>query len=77
MLVKDAAMLVGTSPELEFSLYTLSSYICSYQKQNKDCIIPIKTKKFSIISKNLEYMESDLIVLGYPKLFKNNWYKKY
>ncbi|XP_029174931.1 poly(U)-specific endoribonuclease homolog [Nylanderia fulva] len=55
---------VGTSPELEMSLYT----VCFYARPDGNCPLSLGGTKFNIITHKFRYRGKDLIGTAYPEI---------
>ncbi|XP_076752303.1 uncharacterized protein LOC143424236 [Xylocopa sonorina] len=55
---------VGTSPELEFALYTM----CFFTRPNNLCPISLGGSEFMIIVSRINYFGKDILVSGYPDI---------
>ncbi|KAK2580620.1 hypothetical protein KPH14_007732 [Odynerus spinipes] len=58
----NTTIFVGTTPELEMSLYT----ICFYARPNNLCPVSLGNTKFNIYTHSFRYFGKDLIDLGLP-----------
>ncbi|XP_050449513.1 endoribonuclease CG2145-like [Cataglyphis hispanica] len=57
-------MFIGTSPELEMSLYT----VCFYARPDRSCPVSLGGTKFNIITHKFRYRGKDLIGTAYPEI---------
>lgn len=55
---------VGTSPELEMSLYTM----CFYIRPNLPCPIKLGGTEFIIIANAINYFGKDILISAYPEI---------
>ncbi|CAL7943093.1 unnamed protein product [Xylocopa violacea] len=55
---------VGTTPELEFALYTM----CFFTRPNNLCPISLGGSEFMIIVSRINYFGKDILVSGYPDI---------
>ncbi|XP_076639834.1 uncharacterized protein LOC143351791 isoform X2 [Colletes latitarsis] len=55
---------VGTSPELEFALYTM----CFFTRPNNVCPISLGGTEFMIIVSRVNYFGKDILISGYPDI---------
>lgn len=58
-------LFVGTSPELEMSLYTM----CFYISPNYPCPIKLAGNEFIISTSRVIYFDKDILVSAYPELW--------
>ncbi|KAM0736971.1 Endoribonuclease [Formica fusca] len=57
-------MFIGTSPELEMSLYT----VCFYARPDESCPVSLGGTKFNIITRKFRYRGKDLVGTAYPEI---------
>ncbi|XP_043255452.1 poly(U)-specific endoribonuclease homolog [Colletes gigas] len=55
---------VGTSPELEFALYTM----CFFTRPNNVCPVSLGGTEFMIIVSRVNYFGKDILISGYPDI---------
>ncbi|XP_031835810.1 uncharacterized protein LOC116428372 [Nomia melanderi] len=59
-----STVFVGTSPELEFALYTM----CFFTRPNNPCPIALGGVEFTIYVSRINYFGKDILVSGYPDI---------
>ncbi|XP_017892094.1 poly(U)-specific endoribonuclease homolog [Ceratina calcarata] len=59
-----STLFVGTSPELEFALYTM----CFFTRPNNLCPVSLAGHEFSIIVSRINYFGKDILISGYPDI---------
>ncbi|XP_017767503.1 PREDICTED: poly(U)-specific endoribonuclease homolog isoform X2 [Eufriesea mexicana] len=57
-------LFVGTSPELEFALYTM----CFFVRPNNLCPVSLGGTEFSIFVSGINYFGKDILISGYPDI---------
>lgn len=57
-------LFVGTSPELEFALYTM----CFFTRPNNVCPVSLGGSEFMIIVSRVNYFGKDILISGYPDI---------
>ncbi|XP_078039370.1 uncharacterized protein LOC144471323 [Augochlora pura] len=57
-------LFVGTSPELEMSLYT----VCFYARPDANCPVSLGGTKFNIVTHKFKYRGNDLVGTAYPEI---------
>lgn len=57
-------LFVGTSPELEMSLYT----VCFYARPDGNCPVSLGGTKFNIVTHKFRYRGNDLVGTAYPEI---------
>ncbi|XP_053980143.1 endoribonuclease CG2145-like [Hylaeus volcanicus] len=55
---------VGTSPELEFALYTM----CFFTRPNNVCPVSLGGAEFMVIVSRVNYFGKDILISGYPDI---------
>lgn len=55
---------VGTSPELEFALYTM----CFFTRPNNPCPVSLGGTDFTVYASRVNYFGKDILISGYPDI---------
>ncbi|XP_076281516.1 uncharacterized protein LOC143209577 isoform X2 [Lasioglossum baleicum] len=59
-----STVFVGTSPELEFAMYTM----CFFTRPNNPCPVSLGGKEFTIYVSRINYFGKDILISAYPDI---------